>query len=154
MITSKGFGIKINGYNDKIQLLLDVVLKSLKNVLDEVDESVFEAQKNDLKDGFKNSIQSVNSLAKNVFTKVLTNDFWMDTESYEEIDRISFDNLQKFVTKLFRQMKIQVLVQGNVTKLQAEEVAAKLASNLACESIDYVSKLLIVIEIICSSIYI
>lgn len=139
MTTSKGFEIKFDGYNDKIQVLLDAVLKKLKNVLDEVDESVYETQKNDMKDKLKDSMQSVQSLGQDAFKKLLTNDFWMNSEFYEEIDRISFDNLQKFVAKLFRQMKAQVLVQGNVTKLQAEEVAAKLESNLACDSIDYVS---------------
>lgn len=135
----QGFEIKFSGYNDKMPLLIDVTLQSLKTALEEVDENVFEAQKNDLKNDYKNFLQSASLLSQDIFKKIIFDNYWMNVEHFEEIDRVSLDDLQKFVSKIFLKMKAQILVQGNVTRQQAEETVAKFQTLLEFEAIDYVS---------------
>lgn len=139
-LTSKGFIIFVSGYNDKILHLLDIGLKLVQDAFDEIDESVFvfEAQKAHMKN-MKNSIQNIDSVSREMFTKITTNDSWMTTEIYEEFDRVTLEDVQKFIPKILKQLKIQVLIQGNLTKAQAEETVEKIEKHFACQPIDYVS---------------
>ena len=130
----------VDGYNDKIIRLLEVGLRHVQNACDEIDESIFEAQKAHMKNRLKNYIQNVRSVGKDIYAKITTNDSWMTTEIYEELDRVTFEDVQKFIPKILKQLKIRVLVQGNLTKAQTEEVVIKIEEHFSCQPIDYVSK--------------
>jgi nardilysin len=62
-----------------------------------------------------------------------------DFELFQEI--ITFENLQEFVVKCFNQMKLKVLVQGNITRDQALNVANIIKTNFAFEPFESESEL-------------
>lgn len=140
-VTSKGFEIRINGYNEKIHLLLDVVLQTLKNIFLEADESSFEVQRSNLMQQLQNSLQSVTTLCNDVSSKILVENIWTKNEYLQELPRVSNEDLQKFVSKFFKKMKVHVLVQGNITKNLVEQAVNKIENALSCEPIDYVSQI-------------
>lgn len=140
-VKRNGFGIELNGFNEKLLLLVDIATKNLRSIAEECDESVFEMQRAEMKKNYGNAIQSTRNLNGDYLSKILRSDYWMDYEFYQHIDHVSPEHIQKFMQKIFRQMKIQILVQGNMTKSQAMEVVTILERNLSCEPLDTVSEI-------------
>jgi secreted Zn-dependent insulinase-like peptidase len=103
-------------------------------------QKCFEVQKTDLMQEFRNSLQSVSVLCHDVSSKILVENFWTKNEYCQEFARVSYEDLQKFVSKFFRKMKVHVLVQGNMTKNQVEQAVVEIENALSCEPIDYVSQ--------------
>ena len=138
-VIRKGFELIFKGYNEKIPLLVDIVTKSLKNILEEIDETIFNLHKTEIKKNYVNALQDVEALAKDYFDEVLSDNHHTMLEYYQEIDRTLFDDMQKLVQKAFEQTKMHVLVQGNVTKNQAEEIVSNIVSNLDGEPLHEVN---------------
>lgn len=138
-VKRNGFTIQFNGFNEKILLLIDMATKNLRTIAEDTAESIFEMQRAEMKKNYGNGIQSTRNLNMDYVSKILRSDYWTDYEFYQHIDHVSLENIQKFTEKIFRQMKIQILVQGNMTKTQAQEVVTILARNVPCEPLDAVS---------------
>lgn len=138
-VKRNGFAIQFNGFNEKILLLIDMATKNLRTIAEDTPESIFEMQRAEMKKNYGNGIQSTRNLNLDYVSKILRSDYWMDYEFYQHIDHVSLENIQKFMEKIFRQMKIQILVQGNLTKAHAQEVVTILERNTSCEPLDAVS---------------
>lgn len=136
--TFKGLEFEYSGYNEKINLLIDTTTREFRNIVDDIDEAVFEMQKAEMKKNFGNRLLSAETLELDYSTKVLRQDYWTSLEYFRAIDEVAIEEMQKFMLKFFRQMKIQVLVQGNITKSQAMEILATLQKNLECDALDEV----------------
>lgn len=126
----KGLELEFSGYNDKIHLLIDMVTKDLKNIADDIDESVFEVQRAEMKKNYANQLLSTSNLRIDFSTKILSNNYFTDLEYYEIIDTISLDDVQRFAFKFFEEFKMHVLVQGNITRSQACQIVENLEENL------------------------
>lgn len=131
--TLKGTELKFSGYNEKLPLLIDMVTKYLKT---EIAESVFEMQKQEMKKNFGNALLRNDALCTDQLSSLLVSEHWTDYDFYKEIEGVTFEDMKIFLQNLFHQMKIQVLMQGNITKSQAEQVVNILTSNFSCGPID------------------
>lgn len=131
-----GFEIEFSGYNEKLHLLIDMVTKDLKNIADDIDESVFEVQRAEMKKNYGNQLMSSSNLRIDFSTKILSNNYYTDLEYYEIIDTISLEHVQKFASKFFKEFKMHVLVQGNITRSQAEKIVENLEENLGGNPLD------------------
>lgn len=131
--TLKGTELKFSGYNEKLPLLIDMVTKDLKT---EIVESVFEMQKQEMKKNFGNSLLNNDVLCTDQLSSLLVNEHWTDYDFYKGIERVSFAGMRIFQQNFFHQMKVQVLMQGNITKNQAEQVVNDLVSNFSCGPLD------------------
>lgn len=125
----KGFQISFSGYNEKLLMLIEMVAKSLRKLPDE-SEAIFEIQKEEKKKSLSNSMLKANNLSIDFTAKLLESYYWTDLEYYNEIDKITFETMQKFMEKFFRNTKIQILVQGNILRAHALEVVNILENNL------------------------
>jgi secreted Zn-dependent insulinase-like peptidase len=133
--SKKSFSMSFSGYNEKMEAFVDDVLKDFKAFQD-FDEVTFGELKAEFKKSFQYGLTKPEHLCKEFLTEVIREDFLHDLEHYNTIDVLSFENFQKFVPKFFRKMKVQVLMQGNVTKAQALNFIEILKENIACESLD------------------
>jgi nardilysin len=132
----KYFTLQFNGYNDKMTEFIDTVSKSIKTYNENLEQSLFDTIKAQSKKRYFNSLLDSDDLNDEFLKEVLNDDYYHNFELYKEIDNIAFENLQKFVPKFFRMMKIKVLIQGNVTKNQALAIGNILKTNFACEPLD------------------
>lgn len=135
----KGFQIEFSGFNEKIHMLVDLTTKSLKQVADEVDQATFDTQKAEIKKNYGNSLLNPGTLSINYTSKTLTNEYWSTYDCYQDIEKVSLEDMQMFIQKFFRKTKIQILVQGNMTKDQSLEIVTLLERNLSCQPLDTVS---------------
>lgn len=135
--TTNGLGISLRGYNEKLPLLFDIVTKKLKSIADDVNEATFEVLRADIKKTLYNSLVKVKSLSGEYFSDSLRENHWSEYELFQDVDKVSLEEIQKFQQKFFRQLKIKMLVEGNMTKAQTEPVVAMLRENLNPEPIDY-----------------
>lgn len=139
----QSFSLFFNGFNDKMETFVEMVLSEMKAFIENMDQSVFNLVKNDLKKGYRNSLQNNKHLCNELLTEIVKHDYYTDIELYEEIDNVSFESLQKFVQKFFQNLKIQVLVQGNMTKSHALKLVNILQTHIACEPLDDEYELLV-----------
>lgn len=133
-----GLEIKFRGYNEKVHLLVDMITNALKNTVDEIEETVFDLVKTQLKKKFIAEFKNVEVLASQMYDKIIMHDHYTNYDHYQQIDRATFESLQRFVHKFFEKIQVQVLVQGNLTKTQAQEIVGNLETNLNGEPNDEV----------------
>ena len=139
---AKGLEIKFSGYNEKIQILIEMISKDLRRLPEDITEEMFDVQKAELKKDLLNSFFTASSIKSNLSSKTLRTDFWTDFDKLNEIDKISFETLQKFLEKFYRKTKIQVLIQGNMLKAQADEIVKVLETELTNEPLETVRRLI------------
>ena len=137
-VEPKGFAVVFGGFNEKIQLLVEMTSKVLKRLPEDVNEDIFELQKAEMKKDLMNSALSPRSIQFDLLSKSLKNEYWTDFDKYNEIDKISFETLQKFLEKFYRKTKIQVLIQGNILKTQTDEIVKILEMELTNEPLETV----------------
>ena len=142
-VTFRGFTIRFSGYNKKIQLLIEMISKVLKRLSEDVTEEMFELQKTEIKKNLSNSILSAGRIESALASKILKSEHWTDFDKLNEIDKISFETLQKFLVKFYHQTKVQVLIQGNLLKAQANAIVEVLERELSSEPLETVSFLIL-----------
>lgn len=130
----KGLKINFSGYNQKLLLFTKLVIKALRNLPDD-SEAVFEVQKERKKKLLSNFLLKASGLSSDFTSKVIQTGFWTDLDYLNEIDKITFDTMQKFMEKFFKRTKAQILVQGNILRSQALEVVNILEKNLQTEAL-------------------
>lgn len=62
-------------------------------------------------------------------------------DHYKEIDKIKFEDLERYAGKIFNQLKIKMLVQGNLTKDQAMSIGQVVMQNLSPGQVSDLSKI-------------
>ena len=137
-VEPKGLEIKFRGYNEKIKILIEMISKDLRRLPEDITEEMFELQKTEMKKSLFNALATIASVNYDLTAKTLKNEYWTVFDKYNEIDKISFETLQKFLEKFYRQSKMQVLIQGNMLRAEADEIVKVLESELANEPLDTV----------------
>lgn len=61
---------------------------------------------------------------------ILQRKYYGSYEMYKQMDKLTFDDLKKFIDSYFNQMKIKILVQGNITKDHAVSIGNMVVENL------------------------
>lgn len=125
-----------SGYNEKMELLIDSYLKDFKRVQNIFDEAYF----NVLKDEMINNTKKY--LKMGYFTIA---DYVLDaneSHSFEELEvlaQVNYEHLEKFIEKCFKNLKIQILIQGNFLKDQALGVTKTILDHFEADPVQDVS---------------
>lgn len=115
---SQGFEIMLSGYNDKLPVLLDKVLVTMKDV--SVNAERFDIIKERLMRGLKNwdFQQPYNQVGD--FTRWLNSEKgYINEQMLSELPHLTAADIQQFYPHLLRQMHIEALVHGNLHKEDA-----------------------------------
>lgn len=137
VIADKGIQFIFTGYNQKLLLLIEMEVQTLRKLSDEC-EAIFEMQKEQKKKSLSNDLLNASNLSYDVAKKLIESEYWTDFDYLNEIDKINFETMQKFVEKFFRRTKIQILVQGNMLRAQALEVVNILDEHLPSDALERV----------------
>jgi nardilysin len=128
-----GMVLTFSGYNDKMSLFVDAATKFMPKAVDETTESTFEVLKKDLKDTFYENLNTTVGFSNGVVEKLLIHESSPKHDLYHELDGISYENVKDFVAKFLKNLKVQILMQGNVKKADARAITQLILSNLKCE---------------------
>lgn len=111
----KGITITVQGYNEKLPVLMDVIGNYIVNLMDYITEKMFlELKEQALKEQY-NMIRSPYSLACDTHNKILINHNWTPIEKYNALLDLTYEDLLGYIDNYRKELYAKVLVQGNVT---------------------------------------
>lgn len=115
---STGLDIQVSGYNDKMPVLLEKVLVSMRDL--EVKQDRFEIVKEALLRGLRNFEYTEPFRQVSTYTRwLIAERSWAQFELTEELETVTADDVRAFFPQILRQMHIELLVHGNVHKEDA-----------------------------------
>lgn len=124
------FRLEFSGYNEKLLLVIDTAMKTLKQTLEVLDEKLFKMLKTDTLKNLKNMLLFPHCLQEIVVSRLMQTNAWDISEYEREISRITIDDSQKIAKRFFSDAKIQVLLQGNVESTKCNAVVVLLKEYL------------------------
>ncbi|KAF8525603.1 LuxS/MPP-like metallohydrolase [Hysterangium stoloniferum] len=115
--SSEGFSISVSGYNDKVLVLLNIVVQKIKTLI--VDPKRFGVMKERLERRYKNyHLSQPKVLSQQKALDLLAPVVWSVAEKQMELENISCSDVQTHHGDLLTAFYVESLVNGN---LQAEE---------------------------------
>lgn len=136
--------LHFSGYSEKMEKFVQSVMEDLKNVEQFLDESKFKVFKErSIRNRKKYLIE--NNFKQSVFNSLVTKNLTSVYDQYHAVKEIKFGDLENFAQKLFGNLKIQILVQGNFLKNQAMNVTKIVLQNIGASPVEDVSFMSILI---------
>ncbi|KYM98612.1 Nardilysin [Cyphomyrmex costatus] len=128
----KGITIKINGFNEKMPLLLTTIAKYIKDYPILVTKDLFERIKVQLLNTYYNSFMDPRTLVENVKLSILKFVHYTFVDIHTAIRTINFEDFHDFVKSFTNNLYIQCLVQGNMTKNTVKENVLQFVKIINC----------------------
>lgn len=123
--TDYGIGITIDGYSENADLLLDEIVKTLKQV--QPSEEQFNLFKDSLLRDYQNFAkklpiqQSFEALKSLVYKKFTT-----EKQKAAAIQRITYEKFKEYISHILKETYIEGMLYGNMNRKQADATVAKL----------------------------
>eukprot|EP01101_Sappina_pedata_P000854 TRINITY_DN11001_c0_g1_i1.p1 TRINITY_DN11001_c0_g1~~TRINITY_DN11001_c0_g1_i1.p1 ORF type:complete len:972 (+),score=420.53 TRINITY_DN11001_c0_g1_i1:59-2917(+) len=134
-----GIKLRLVGFSEKLPLLLETVIKRIKEL--EVAEDVFGMIKEKLTLDYANYfLGQPYSLAMNDAYQCLMVPFWHTKEKASALTDVTAADVGVFIKKLFSKVKIESLVCGNFTRAEAETISKTVESQLSPKALLEVEK--------------
>ena len=141
MSEEKGMLLKLSGYNEKLPILLDMITKELRFVCAQMEQSVFEMYRKQFKKICYNNLIDSKFFNKDCRLNIVEENHKLFYDRYLEVDHVSFEDVKDFSKEFLNQLKVQVLVQGNISKATAVKAVDIIIDNLNCKDVDKNSSL-------------
>ncbi|KAK3679815.1 metalloprotease [Recurvomyces mirabilis] len=115
---SQGFDVSVSGYNDKMHVLLEKVLLTMRDL--DVKQERFDVLKERLGRAYRN-IQYADPFRQiSTYSRWLVSDkTWLSEQYEEELANVTVEDVRAFYPQLLRQMFVEILVHGNLYKEDA-----------------------------------
>lgn len=125
----QGIDVVVQGYNDKMAVLLEKVLVSMRDL--EVKQERFDVIKERVMRGFKNFEYMEPFRQIGTYSRWLTSQRgWANHELSEELGPITAEDVRAFFPQMLKQMHIELLVHGNLYKEDALQMTNLIQSSL------------------------
>lgn len=119
---SQGYDLQVSGYNDKMHVLLEKVLVTMRDL--EVKQDRFEIVKERVARSMRNFEYMDPYRQIHTYTRWLTQErSWLQAEMLAELDSVTVDDVRAFIPHVLKQMHMELLVQGNLYKEDALRIA-------------------------------
>lgn len=127
--STQGLVIELNGFNDKISVLLEKVLLAVRDL--DVKEERFNVAKERVRKAYKNFDYRDSHQQTTAFSLMLMSErSWVASQMLEDIPAITAHDIRSYFPELLRQMHIEMLVHGNLYKNDALDIARLVESTL------------------------
>ena len=124
-----GIGIDVSGYNDKISVLLEKVLVTMRDL--EVKPDRFEIVKERMLRGYRNWDFQQPYHQVGEFTTWLSSDkAWVNEQYLAEAAHLTPEDISNFYPQLLRQVHLEILCHGNVYKEDALRITDMVETTL------------------------
>lgn len=125
----QGFDISVHGYNDKMAVLLEKILTTIRNL--DIRTDRFDIIKERMARKYKNWAYQQPYYQIGDYTRWLLNErSWMNDTYASELPHITAEDIRTFAPELLQQAHIELLAHGNVYKEDAKKVANLIESTL------------------------
>ncbi|KAJ5536000.1 Peptidase M16 core [Penicillium frequentans] len=113
-----GLDISVGGYNDKMSVLLDKVLMTMRDLV--VNEDRFKIIKERLTRAFRNAEYQQPYYQVGDYTRYLLSErSWLNEQYIEELEHVQAEDVTNFFPQLLAQTHIEALAHGNLYKEDA-----------------------------------
>jgi len=117
-----GLKVTLGGYNDKMHVLLEKLLSTVRDL--DVKEDRFKVIKEKLIRAYKNYEYKAPYLQRMSYTSLMLGDEdFVPEERLEELNSITAEDVRKFLPQLFAQMHVELLFSGNLYREDALKMA-------------------------------
>ena len=126
---SRGFTIRISGFDDKQSVLLGEIISIVKSPT--FDRSKFELHRDQLIRDIENSRRdSAYRRAISEFYSIIVEPSWTEEQELQALTQVEFEDLVNFSSKLIEEVDVVVLSHGNVLRDEAIAMGELVESNL------------------------
>ncbi|KAI0345483.1 LuxS/MPP-like metallohydrolase [Trametopsis cervina] len=126
---SLGLNVVVSGYDDKLPLLLDVVLSRLRNV--QLEQDRLKVKSEELERSYKNYyLGQPSSLSEDYTSFFLSVPSWTPAEKLVELSYVSLADLKWHKEELLRKIHVETLITGNVIEEKAVSISRDIESRL------------------------
>lgn len=124
-----GLDVDVSGYNDKMSVLLEKVLVSMRDL--EVKDERFDVIKERIERGLRNFEYSEPYRQIQTYARWLVNDRgWTTFQLLEELPAVTAQDVREFFPQILKQTHIEILVHGNLYKEDALKITALVENTL------------------------
>ncbi|XP_037722249.1 nardilysin [Drosophila subpulchrella] len=138
-IGDKGLVMRVSGYNEKLPLLVEIMLNVMQTI--ELDMDQVNSFKDLKKRQIYNALINGRTLNLDLRLSVLENQRFSMISKYEAIDAIALDDIKNFKDNFHKKMYIKGLMQGNFTEDQARDLMQKILLTYNSEKVENLSAL-------------
>ena len=126
---SQGLDVVVSGYNDKMAVLLEKVLISMRDLV--VKDERFEIIKERLMRGFRNFEWHEPFRQITTYSRWLISERgWANFQLLDELQAVTAEDVRQFYPQILKQMHIELLVHGNLYKEDALNITNLVESTL------------------------
>ena len=127
---SRGFSVRISGYEDRQSALLKTLLDAL--LAPRFDGAELALVKDELRREWKNvSLEAPSDQTIHELYRLLLHPYWSEAERTQEIDQIGVDDLKFYTAQLFEKIHITALSHGDVTQTRSAQLVERLQTAFA-----------------------
>lgn len=127
----QGMLLKLNGFNQKLPQVLDLLLHHLETFGENLDEMTFQEMRQQQMKQYYCSILKPDRVRNDLRLSVLQEVHWTSQQKLQEIRTATTkDLLEEYVPHILAPSSVQVLVQGNTTPKEAEELYQRVKKRL------------------------
>uniref|UniRef100_A0A0D9V6G7 Peptidase M16 N-terminal domain-containing protein n=1 Tax=Leersia perrieri TaxID=77586 RepID=A0A0D9V6G7_9ORYZ len=127
--TSAGFQVSVGGYNDKMRILLDAIMKQISNF--EVKPNRFYALKEtDVKDYQNFNFSQPHSQASYYLSLILEDKKWPLAEKLEALSKLEPDSLAMFIPHLLSKTFLECYIHGNIEPTEATSIVQEIEDTI------------------------
>ncbi|TKA83576.1 hypothetical protein B0A55_00413 [Friedmanniomyces simplex] len=120
--TSDGIDVVVSGYNDKMPVLLEKVLLTMRDL--EVKQERFDVVKERVGRGFRNLEYTEPYRQIGTYSRwIVKEKGWLPEQMLEDLEGLTTDDIRAFYPQVLKQMHIELLVHGNMYKEDALRTA-------------------------------
>ncbi|KAL5117480.1 metalloprotease [Pleosporales sp. CAS-2024a] len=113
-----GISVTVSGYNDKLNVLLEKVLTSLRNL--DIKQDRFDIVHERMNRYLRNWDYGQPFHQVGTYSRTFKNErTWMNEDLARELDNVSADDVRQFYPQILAQAQIEVLAHGNLYKEEA-----------------------------------
>ncbi|XP_015592336.1 nardilysin isoform X2 [Cephus cinctus] len=112
----KGIIVKVNGFNQKLPLLLTTITRYIADCSKLVTQELFDMMRAEQLKAYYNIFLKPGKLVRDVRISILMLVHWTTVDKHAAISSIEFRHFQTFAKHFTDHIYIQCLVQGNMTK--------------------------------------
>ncbi|CAD7086908.1 unnamed protein product [Hermetia illucens] len=133
--SEKGLVLKASGYSEKLHLIVEIITKRMASFLENTTNKQLEVFIKQQERNFYNYFVKPKSLNKDIRLGIIENKRWSSFEKYNLLHEVTLDEVRDFAKNLVNELKIQAIIQGNLTEKHAHDVINSVLQNINCSKI-------------------
>ncbi|XP_013146109.1 PREDICTED: nardilysin-like isoform X2 [Papilio polytes] len=135
-VSDKGLTLKVNGYNQNLHLLVELITREMRSTGSTLTAGMFEAVREVRARNYHNVLIKPHKLSKDLRMDVLLDPYISPRDKAAVVHNLTIDDLQDFSRRLLSKMYLQVLVQGNLAWHEAIKISENALRNIQWDVLD------------------